>query len=226
MSIATPLDRFQLGSGRRGALSAPMRAARCIGADALRRYARTVTSARLGARDPAGDNALDSAFASGDDAALRAAYEAHGATIFTFCRRTLPEDRAKDVTQDVFVSAWRARTRFDPARGTLGGWLMGIAKNRIIDNVRSERRHDDRRSDAEVADLPVRTDVDRIGDRLVVKDVLEQLPPRARQAVTMAYFDDLTHAEISERTGIPLGTVKSDIRRALTKMRDHLEEAR
>ncbi len=182
-------------------------------------------SADLGDREPS-DDGLGFAFASGDDTALRAAYDTHGATIFTFCRRSLPEDRAKDVTQDVFVSAWRARTTFDPSRGTLGGWLMGIAKNRIIDNVRSERRHEDRRSDAEVADLPGSSEIERVGDRLLVTEVLRELPERARTVVQMAYIDDLTHAEIAERTGIPLGTVKSDIRRALTKMRDQLEASR
>jgi RNA polymerase sigma-70 factor (ECF subfamily) len=185
-----------------------------------------VTSAdELGERETS-DEVLGFAFASGDDTALRAAYDTHGSTIFTFCRRSLPEDRAKDVTQDVFVSAWRARTTFDPSRGTLGGWLMGIAKNRIIDNVRSERRHEDRRSAAEVTDLPASSEIERVGDRLLVTEVLRELPERARTVVHLAYIDDLTHAEIADRTGIPLGTVKSDIRRALTKMRDQLEASR
>jgi RNA polymerase sigma factor (sigma-70 family) len=222
MTIDAPLDRVGWPSGRRRVVTRPprtQRPARC------RRYARLVMTADPGEHDTA-DAQLDASFAAGDDAVLRAAYDAHGSTIYTFCRRSLPEDRAKDVTQEVFVSAWRARSTFDPARGTLGGWLMGIAKNRVIDNVRSERRHDDRRSDAEVADLAVRSDAELLGDRLLVSEVLAQLPDRARTAVRLAYFDDLTHAEIAERTGVPLGTVKSDIRRALTRMRDQLEASR
>jgi len=221
MPIDASLDRVARVSGRS---CVPMRPLRSHRPDRARRYARHVTTADPGEHQRT--DQLDASFVGGDEAALRAAYDAHGATIYTFCRRSLPEDRAKDVTQEVFVSAWRARTTFDPARGTLGGWLMGIAKNRIIDNVRSERRHGDRRSDAEVTDLPVRSETERVADRLLVLEVLEQLPERAREAVRLAYFDDLTHAEIAERTGVPLGTVKSDIRRALTRMRDHLEASR
>lgn len=222
MTIDAPLDRIGWPSGRRRVVAGPRRTHR---PGRGRRYARLVMTADRSEHETI-DGQLDASFAAGDDAVLRAAYDVHGATIYTFCRRSLPEDRAKDVTQDVFVSAWRARDTFDPARGTLGGWLMGIAKNRIIDNVRSERRHADRRSDAEVADLEVRSDAEMVGDRLLVTEVLAQLPDRARTAVRLAYFDDLTHAEIAERTGVPLGTVKSDIRRALTRMRDQLEASR
>jgi RNA polymerase sigma-70 factor, ECF subfamily len=166
---------------------------------------------------------VEDAFVRGDEHALRAAYDAHGSLIYSFCRRAVPEDRAMDVTQEVFVSAWRARHRFDPGKGRLGAWLMGIAKNRLIDNIRSERRHDDRRHDAEVADVPAPAEVERIGDRMLLAEVLDELPDRARKVVEMAYFEDLTHTEIAERTSLPLGTVKSDIRRALMRMREHLE---
>jgi RNA polymerase sigma-70 factor (ECF subfamily) len=171
-------------------------------------------------------DSVASAFVRGDDAALRAAYDEHGKVIYSYCRRAVPEDRAMDVTQEVFVSAWRARERFDPGKGTLGGWLMGIAKNRLIDNLRAERRHADRREVAEVAELPEPDDLDRVGDRMLVASVLQQLPERARTVVELAYFDDLTHAQIAERTDLPLGTVKSDIRRALQRMRENLESAR
>ena len=168
---------------------------------------------------------VDAAFVNGDESALRAAYDRHGKVIYSFCRRSIPEDRAMDVTQEVFVSAWRARDRFDPVKGTLGAWLMGIAKNRLIDNIRSEQRHADRRDDTEVVELPTSTDVDRIGNQMIVASVLQQLPARSRQVVELAYFDDLTHTQIAERTGLPLGTVKSDIRRALSRMRSQLESA-
>ncbi len=158
-----------------------------------------------------------------DETSLRAAYEAHGSLVYSFCRRTIGEERAKDVTQEVFVSAWRARHRFDPAKGSLAGWLVGIAKNRLIDNVRAEKRHSDRRADHDDADAPVDPAVERIGDRMVVADALRTLPERARRSIELAYFDGLTHQEIAERTALPLGTVKSDIRRGLARLRDHLE---
>jgi RNA polymerase sigma factor (sigma-70 family) len=196
----------------------------CRAATQSPRYDRLVSPVEVENLEPT--DAVDAAFSNGDESALRAAYDRHGKVIYSFCRRSIPEDRAMDVTQEVFVSAWRARARFDPAKGTLGGWLMGIAKNRLIDNIRAERRHADRRDDTEVGELPTSADVDRIGDRMIVASVLQQLPPRSRQVVELAYFDDLTHTQIAERTNLPLGTVKSDIRRALLKMRSQLESAR
>ena len=82
----------------------------------------------------------EAAFMRGDDAGLESIYRAHGALIYTLCRRNLPDDRASEVTQDVFVSAWKARTRFDPDKGGIAAWLTGIAKNRIVDNLRAEQR--------------------------------------------------------------------------------------
>ena len=159
---------------------------------------------------------------------LRAAYELHGSLIYTYCRRRLGAERAKDATQEVFTSAWNARARFDAERGNLAAWLMGIAKNRVIDEIRSEQRHADRRADAAGldADPSIDTETDRIADRMLVADGLAQLPTRARSVINLGYFEGLTHREISARTGIPIGTVKSDIRRGLTSIRSHLEAGR
>jgi RNA polymerase sigma factor (sigma-70 family) len=162
-------------------------------------------------------------FAGGDETVLREAYDAHGSLVYSICLRSLPEDRAKDVTQEVFVSAWRARERFDPSRGSLAAWLVGITKNRIIDNVRSEQRHASRRSDVEAADSPVEPEVERIADQMLVAAALEVVPERGRTAIRLAYFEGLTHPEIAQRTGVALGTVKSDIRRGLEKVRRHME---
>lgn len=167
---------------------------------------------------------LEAAFVRGDDDALKAVYEAHGALVYTLCRRALGPDRANDATQEVFLSAWRRRSSFDPERGSLAGWLVGIARNRAIDELRSERRHSDRRDDGEVGDLPVATgDVDALADRLLVSDALTQLPERSRTVIHLAFFEDLTHPQIAERCALPLGTVKSDIRRGLARIRRHLE---
>lgn len=184
---------------------------------ALPRYDRSVSAA-----SPDIARALDRAFATGT-ADLRAAYDAHGSLVYGICRKALGPEAAKDVTQEVFVSAWRARERFDPSKGTLAGWLVGIAKRRVIDHLRSERRHADRRAD-ELTDAPDHTEhVDRIADRSLVVDALRQLPDRQREIIQLAYVHDLTHHDIAERTGIPLGTVKSDIRRGLIRIRDLME---
>lgn len=166
---------------------------------------------------------VETAFTRGDDHALRAAYDAHGSLVYSFCRRSLGDDRAKDVTQDVFVSAWRARDRFDSSKGSFAGWLMGITKNRLIDNVRAEQRHAARRADNEPGDLPVESDLERVGDRMLVADALKSLPERSRRAIELAYIGDLTHTEVAEHTSLPLGTVESDIRRGLATIRRHQE---
>jgi RNA polymerase sigma-70 factor (ECF subfamily) len=188
------------------------------------RYDSLVPSGQRELRVDSLDHSLDHAFARGQ-ADLRDAYEAHGRLVYSICRRTLDAEAAKDVTQDVFVSAWRGRDQFDPAKGSLGAWLVGITKRRVIDHVRSERRHADRRAD-EASDTPATvndTSVDQLANRVIVVDALQSLPNRTREIIELAYIHDLTHHAIAERTGVPLGTVKSDIRRGLLRIRELME---
>jgi RNA polymerase sigma factor (sigma-70 family) len=207
----------------------PLQGARRAGRQRAGRPSGTVTNGR--SRYPLRVNAppvptidpVDAAFATGDDDALKRDYDAHGRLVYTFCSRSLGPERAHDVTQEVFLSAWRARDRFDPAKGTLAAWLTGIAKNRIIDSVRSEKRHSDRRAPEPSQDLPADPETDSLGDRLLVADALRRLPDRSREVLTLAFFEDLTHPQIAERTQLPLGTVKSDIRRGLARIRRDLE---
>ncbi len=195
------------------------------------RYARTIgmisseppprsLSSPMPLRSPSG---IEAAFRAGDDGALKLAYHAHGGLVYGLCRRMLSAEQADEVTQDVFLNAWRSRAQFDPSRGTLPAWLVGITKRRIIDQLRSEGRHANRRAD--VGDLPDRpsdTAVDQVADRLLVAAALRGLPERARETLDLAYRQDLTHQQIAERTGRALGTVKSDIRRSLQAMRQQV----
>ena len=168
---------------------------------------------------------IEKAFARGEDGALRAAYQHHGSLVYTFCCRTLDQGRAEDVTQEVFISAWKSCKRYEPARGSLAGWLIAIARNRIIDNVRSEQRHSERRADSAPDEAPVESQVEAIANRLLITEALRCLSDRARQVVAMHYFDDLTLRQIAETTQQPLGTVKSDLRRGLARVRHQLESA-
>lgn len=193
-----------------------------------RRYDRDVS--HLPVDDRRDDLETESLVVNDDPEWLRLAYERHGSLVYTYCRRRLGPERAKDATQEVFTSAWNARGRFDADRGNMAAWLMGIAKNRVIDQIRSEQRHADRRADIGegVGGPHASTDADdeRIADRMLVADGLAQLPPRAQSVIRLGYFEGLTHHEIAARTGLPVGTVKSDIRRGLTSIRSHLEAAR
>jgi RNA polymerase sigma factor (sigma-70 family) len=170
----------------------------------------------------ADERMVASAFASGDERALRMAYDRWAPLVHTYCRRSLRDPlAAEDATQETFVSAWRSRDRFDPSKGSLPGWLLGIARYRVLDGHRKLRKVATP-SDA-ASDQGVAPGDDRLADRMLLADALERLPDRSRQMIELAFFEDLTHSQIAERCGVPLGTVKSDIRRGLERLRRHLE---
>jgi RNA polymerase sigma-70 factor (ECF subfamily) len=166
---------------------------------------------------------VDAAFAEGGVGALERAYEAYGSMVYTMCRRALGADLAADTTQEVFGSAWRGRAQFDMRRGSLGGWLAGITKHRIVDVLRARHRQ---MVVGEIDDTTAATGpsgVDEMLDRVLLADALERLPTASRRLIELAFFEHLTHAEIAERCALPLGTVKSDIRRGLARLRRHME---
>jgi len=165
---------------------------------------------------------VDAAFSEGGVDALERAYEAYGSMVYTMCRRALGADLAADAAQEVFVSAWRARAQFDMRRGSLGGWLAGITKHRIIDLLRVRQRQTVV-GETVLASTTTPSGVDEMLDRVLLADALERLPPASRRLIELAFFEHLTHAEIAERCAMPLGTVKSDIRRGLARLRRHME---
>lgn len=165
-------------------------------------------------------------FHRGDEDALADVYDQHSSLVYSYCRRQLGAEAARDLTQEVFVAAWRARHRFDPEKGSIRAWLMGITKNKIIDLFRKRGRRPQIADGAEIEHSSDEIDsvqVEQIADRMVLATALDELPDRARSVVELSFYEQLTHPEIAERTGLPLGTVKSDIRRSLIKMRRQLE---
>jgi RNA polymerase sigma-70 factor (ECF subfamily) len=170
---------------------------------------------------------VEASFVAGEHDALRRAYDAHARLVYTLCRRSLGPEAAKDLTQEVFAAGWFARTQYDPSRGSLGGWLVGIARNKIIDHLRSQRRRPqlaDRETATGASPLSP-AEVDALADRLLLADAMAQLPTRSRRVIELSFFEELTHPEIADRCNLPIGTVKSDIRRGLARMRRHLERA-
>lgn len=162
-------------------------------------------------------NELEQSFAEGGDGALRTVYDRYGSLVYTFCRRTVGHHDAAEVAQDVFVAAWRAQGSYDPDRGGLAGWLMAIARNKAIDHLRRQGRRppiDSSDVGAVAAGVPA-DEVATIADRMLLSEALGELAPRARRVVELAFFHDLTHEQIAEKTHLPLGTVKSDVRRSL-----------
>lgn len=172
------------------------------------------------------DDAIAREFHAGADRALADAYRRWSPLVYTLAVRSLGDvGDAEDVTQKTFVAAWTGRSGFDPARARLSAWLVGIAKNKIADThearARVRRLHEQLAAVSAPADL-VSPPVD-LADELLVADEIAHLEPEARRIIRMAFYDDLTHQQIAARLGIPLGTVKSHIRRSLQRMRHRLE---
>lgn len=172
--------------------------------------------------------ALGVAFASGDQDALSTAYRRWGSLVHTVALRSLgSQTDAEDVTQQVFVAAWRGRAGFDPDRAKLSTWLMAICRNTVADA--HEARSRVRRSEAAAVVLaPETTGVEKsaaygVADRVVLADELARLGDPGKTIIELAFFRDLTHTQIAEELSLPLGTVKSHVRRGLTRLRTRLE---
>jgi RNA polymerase sigma factor (sigma-70 family) len=196
--------------------------ARWRGRPVRSRYSHGVSSAHARIEDD-----IEATFAAGGVDALQRVYDAYGRLVFSLCRRSLGNETAADVTQEVFVAAWQARHQFDRSRGSLAGWLMGIARNKVVDNLRAQSRRPVTTNDPTPVDAPVSAKaVDDLADRLLLAEALAELPDRSKRVIELAFFEDLTHPEIAARCDLPLGTVKSDIRRGLARMRRHLERER
>jgi RNA polymerase sigma-70 factor (ECF subfamily) len=177
-----------------------------------------------------GDDQLIAAVAQGDHPALLALYDRHGRVAYGLAYRILNDaGAAEEAVQDAFVRVWRRAASFDPARGVGRAWLLTIVHHCAIDLVR-------RRAGAP----PVVAGLDEVAERQAVPDAwsdvagkleservrgaVATLPGEQRRAIEMAYFDGLTHREIAERDGLPLGTVKGRLRLGLRRLYGMLAE--
>lgn len=165
-------------------------------------------------------------FVAGDDRALEEVYHRWSPIVFTLALRSLGDrGDAEDVTQKTFVSAWTSRGSYDVAKSRLSTWLVAIAKRRIADTHEARSRMRALQEELQRVAHPdqlVGVDVD-LGDTLLLADEISLLEPDARKVVQLAFYDDLTHGQIAQRLQMPLGTVKSHIRRSLSRMRTRLE---
>jgi RNA polymerase sigma-70 factor (ECF subfamily) len=182
------------------------------------------------APSPAGDAlaSLMAQIAEGDRAALRQLYEATSSKLFGVCLRILSDrEEAEDVLQDVYVTIWRRADRFDAGRASVMAWISAIARNRAIDRLRargpSSRR--DSIDGMELADDGPGAEalVGAADDARRLQACMNELDPRTREVIRIAFFEGVTYEAIAQRMDAPLGTVKSWIRRGLAKLKGCLE---
>lgn len=162
-----------------------------------------------------------------DERAVEALYARYSGPLYSLAYQVTGADRfAQDVVQEVFVAVWRDAARFDPAKGAVGPWLFSLARHKAIDLVRREANVRKRTADV---DLELEVAPDDVAHaawlsvrRERVHQALAELTEAQRTALELAFFGGLTHVEVAERLGIPLGTAKTRIRSALLRLRDVL----
>jgi RNA polymerase sigma-70 factor (ECF subfamily) len=180
------------------------------------------------------DLRLMEAIKAGEPAGLEALYERYGRAVTSVCRRIVGDAReAEEAALDAFVQLWEHGDRYDPGRASPLSYLMTLARSRALDRARAQGR---RRSVISDEDAALLATLER-GDgapasplgallsaehRGAIERALAGLPPEQRESVALAFFEGLSHREVAERVGAPLGTVKTRIRQGLIRLRDAL----
>lgn len=165
----------------------------------------------------------------GDRPAFREIYELTSGKLFGICLRILRDsEEAEDVLQDVYLTVWNKAGRFDPERASPITWLATIARNRAIDRLRMQGGKPKSRPEEEAAEIAdeAPTALDRLeadDDGRRLKNCLQDLEERARSAIVSAFFDGETYDGLARKAGIPLGTMKSIVRRGMIRLKGCLE---
>ncbi|WP_199547536.1 RNA polymerase sigma factor [Streptomyces sp. N35] len=195
----------------------------------MTRTAETAVDAAAHAAAAHAQETFETAFAQGDDTVFRQLYDEWGTLVHTVARRALGDEfEAQDVTQQVFVAAWRGRAGFRPERGNARSWLLGITRHKIADALTARTRRTkvvaaaSRAAPQELVTQPDGLLAQQAVDRIVIQRELDRLSAEQRRVLRLAYYSDLTQTQIAQRTGLPLGTVKSHVRRGLHMLRDNL----
>ena len=165
------------------------------------------------------------AVAAGDERALHSLYEQTHRIVFTLVVRiTADQETAEEVTLDVFYHVWRKASTYDPANGSVVGWIMNQARSRAIDRLRFDRRK--KRVNTSPDGLQPTTDIDDPQqaylfqeESRLLRNALEILTPEERNAIETAFFSELTYEETAKQLDQPLGTVKTRIRSGMGKLR-------
>ena len=159
-----------------------------------------------------------------DEAALSKLYDRYSGLVYSEAKRILRDaGAAEEILQDLFYQVWRTAERFDASRGSFSGWLLVAARNRAISRLRKKGDKGEELKNDKV-DLKMNLETSTLQSLLVqkVRAVMGSLSEGQREAVECAYFEGLTHTEIAEKTGQPLGTIKTRIRTAMDTLKQVL----
>jgi len=167
-----------------------------------------------------------------DVSAFEELYDRHSRLVYALVLRILQQaTTAEEIVQDVFLQLWRNASQYDRSRGPFVPWLLTLARNRALDQLRlkSERQ---RRREEQAEELPpviaipdFEGALDEKRRAVRVREVMSSLNPQQKRAIELAYFDGLTHTEIANALNEPLGTVKSWIRNGLLRLKEGLQTA-
>jgi RNA polymerase sigma-70 factor, ECF subfamily len=167
----------------------------------------------------------------GSPEAFELMYDRHGGAAFSLAYRMVGNRvTAEDVSQEAFLSIWRSRLRYQPERGSVRTWVLGIVHHRAIDALRRGIVHERGRASAEGIEerleAPERTDVEvaRRDEAETVRSALSELPAEQCRVIELAYFGGFSHSQIADMLDTPVGTIKGRMRLGLDKLRQHLTE--
>lgn len=178
------------------------------------------------------DQELVARLRAGDEEAFRGLFDRYGSTAKALALRIVRQTHlAEEIVQEVFLAVWRSPGGYDGTRGSVRAWLMGMVHHRAVDTVRREEAHR-RRADHAASEARNETTADhaeevveaigRPEERRVVRAALAELPVEQREVIELMYFEGLTQTQVAERTGLPLGTVKSRTLLGMRRMRTSL----
>lgn len=177
--------------------------------------------------DDRSDEELMRQLAAGEQDALAPLHRRYAPFIFNLAAQTLDRPAAEEIVQDVFLAVWRKAGTYDPARGAFRPWVLRIAHLRIINELRRRGRRPQTAADPDGLRLVTLADDAPLPDettwrdyrRSVVQEAVQHLPPPQRQALSLVFFDDLTHEQVAMFLNVPLGTAKTRIRAGMQKLR-------
>ncbi len=156
----------------------------------------------------------------GNEPAMAALFDRYSKVVYSVALRVLRDPAAaEDILQEIFMQVWRSPESFIATRGSLGGWLAVVSRNRSIDALRRRRPTDSMEDVVIASPYNLADEAERNVMIEKAREVIHLLPLEQRKTLEMAFFDGLTHSEIAEMTGDPLGTVKTRIRSALLSLR-------